>query len=79
MAGIGIGMVIASLCMMPFRYGSMSEYEIESAAKELGMIYPGSERAVQAQDGRSASGAAIQAEDGGKTTKPAIEEENDSD
>lgn len=69
-AGVGIGMVIAALCMLPFHDGGMSDYEIERAAKELGMIYPGSSRAVQPEDSQS-TGSSIQPEDEQGADSPA--------
>lgn len=46
MTGIGIGIIAASLIILPFGYGSPSDYEIEKAAKEMGMVYPDQVRAV---------------------------------
>ncbi|HKL10413.1 MAG TPA: hypothetical protein VJ990_03170 [Clostridia bacterium] len=38
--GFGIGLITAVLLMTVFSKGTLSDYELETKARDLGMIYP---------------------------------------
>lgn len=42
-----MGMILASALIMPFRYGTLSEYEIEMQARSMGMMYAEDIRATE--------------------------------
>ncbi len=43
--GFGIGLLTAVILMTVFSNGALSNYELETKARDLGMIYPGEMKA----------------------------------
>lgn len=47
MLGIGIGLILGVILMMGYKYeSSMTNYEIEQKARELGMIYENEQKSI---------------------------------
>lgn len=45
--GIGIGLILGVVCMYTYRsHNSMTDYQIEQKARELGMVYENEIKAV---------------------------------
>lgn len=45
--GIGIGLILGVIFMFNYQYNhSLSDYEIEERARELGMIYENEQKAI---------------------------------